>query len=356
MSPSRAHVSSQSPAATRSVRLWLIAVALMIGATAVVGAATRLTGSGLSITEWRPIMGALPPLTEADWQGAFAKYKEIPQYKQLNASMSLAAFKTIFWWEWGHRLLGRAIGAVFLLPFLVLAWRRAIPARLGPRLVLIFLLGGLQGAIGWYMVSSGLVERTSVSQYRLALHLGVAVAILGLVVWTILDLDEERHRAHLATLTPGDHLRAGLLMMLTFLQVLLGALVAGLKAGMTYNTWPLMDGWLWPGGLWSQSPAWVNAFENAGTVQFDHRLAAYLLVLLGLWHAIAVIRRCDDERVRHSAGLLAAGLLGQTALGIWTLLAWVPLQLGITHQAGALAVWTLAVWHLYAVRRAGRGV
>jgi len=334
-----------------AVRLWLLLVALMVAATAIVGAATRLTGSGLSITEWAPILGIVPPLGDADWQSAFARYKAIPQYEQLNKGMSLDAFKVIFWWEWSHRLIARSIGVVFAVPFVVFLIRGAIPRSLIPRLALIFLLGGLQGAVGWYMVASGLVDRVDVSQYRLALHLGLAFLIFALVVRTILDLSlRDTGMPSLDTITPGQRRTARLILALTFLQVLLGALVAGLKAGRSYNTWPLMDGALVPAGLLHLSPWWLNAFENAATVQFNHRLLAYVLIVLTLVHAAGIIRRADDPRARRTAGLLAAAMLGQTLLGIWTLLAWVPISLGIAHQLGALVVLSVAIIHRYALR------
>lgn len=330
--------------------LWLVAalILVMIG----VGGATRLTGSGLSITEWRPIMGAIPPLTDIDWQDAFAKYKLIPQYSEVNKGMSLAEFKTIFWWEWGHRLLGRLIGLVFAAPLAWFWWRGVIGPRLGRHLLGLLALGGLQGAMGWFMVMSGLTERVSVSQYRLAAHLGLAILILGLVVWTALDLGARRPRGvRLDTVTAGQRRLAGWLVALIFLQILSGALVAGLKAGLTYNTWPLMDGKLVPDGLLTLSPWWLNAFENVTTVQFDHRLGAYLVLGLAAWHAWSVQRVADDGRVSGSAWTLLAALLAQAGLGIWTLLAVVPVSLGIIHQAGAALVFCIAVWHLHCVRR-----
>ena len=353
MPPTSPHTTSPPHSPTRAVRLWLAIIALMVAATALIGAATRLTGSGLSITEWAPIIGILPPLTETDWQAAFAKYKTIPQYTQLNRGMSLDAFKTIFWWEWGHRLIARTIGLVFLIPFVVFTMRGAIPRPLIPRMIVLFALGGLQGAVGWYMVRSGLVDRVDVSQYRLALHLGLAVLIFALVVWTWLDLRANRNpRSTTTTITPRQRTTASLLLGLAFLQILLGALVAGLKAGRTFNTWPLMDGALIPSGLFQLSPIYLNVFENAATVQFNHRLAAYFLVAATLVHALGIWRSATDPRVRQTANTLVAVVLAQTALGIWTLLAWTPLSLGLAHQAGALAVIVAAVAHRHAIGRA----
>ncbi len=338
----------------RGVRLWLALIALLVAMTAVVGAATRLTGSGLSITEWAPIVGIIPPLNEAQWQEAFAKYKQIPQYTQINKGMSIEAFRSIFWWEWSHRVLGRLIGVVFLIPMLVFWLRGAIPRSLRPRMVLLLLLGGLQGAIGWYMVRSGLVDRVDVSPYRLAMHLGLAVFIFGLIVWTILELSGDHRRQHLATQRKADHLRAHVLVAVVFLQIVLGALVAGLKAGLTYTTWPLMDGWLWPSGLFHLTPWWVNVFENPALVQFNHRIVAYLLAILVTVQAAATAGRAGDECVTRSAVVLALLVWAQAALGIWTLLAWVPLGLGVAHQAGALVVLAAALWHLFAVRHGSR--
>jgi len=337
----------------RAVAIWLMVIAAMVALTAVIGAATRLTGSGLSITEWQPIMGIIPPLTDADWQTAFAKYKQIPQYTELNRGMSLGDFKIIFYWEWGHRLIARAIGVVFLVPFLAFLVAGRIPRRLAPRLVVLFLLGGLQGAIGWIMVQSGLVDRVYVHPLKLLLHLGCAVLIFALLVWTALEVWGRRESSvHLATVTLGQLLGAMALVALAYVQILSGALVAGHRAGLTYNTWPLMDGKLVPDGIVSLTPWWLNLLDNITMVQFNHRLLAYLVVAVGIWQALTVGRTADDERVRGSAIWLGLALFAQMALGIWTLLAWVPVSLGVAHQAGALIVLTLALWHLFAVRRA----
>jgi len=335
------------------VRLWLLVIAGMVGLTAVVGAATRLTGSGLSITEWNVIGGVIPPLSEAQWLDAFDKYRQIPQYRELNRGMSLDAFKAIFWWEWAHRLLARGIGFAFALPLIGFALTGRIPSRMLPRLAGLLVLGGLQGAVGWYMVKSGLVDRIDVSQYRLALHLGLAVLIFALLIWTCLDLGTEGRTASvdLHTLTPEATLTAHVVTALVFLQVLLGALVAGLKAGKTYNTWPLMDGALVPDGLFIQAPWYRNIFENAAMVQFNHRMMAYIVVILTLAHAWRVVGMADARRVRISALLLAIVALAQTAIGIWTLLAWVPVSLGVAHQVGALALMAASVAHLHAIRR-----
>jgi len=331
------------------VRLWLLAVAALVFLMVSVGGATRLTGSGLAITEWRPIVGILPPLSEADWLDAFEKYRHIPQYHHVNRGMTLAEFKAIFWWEWAHRFLGRLIGVVFLVPFLYFLAAGQIARGHIPKLAGIFALGALQGGVGWYMVSSGLAERIDVSQYRLALHLGLAILIFGALIWLALSLDEPAPAAQ-ARPWPAHGLAACLVLVLVFVQILLGALVAGLKAGFAYNTWPLMDGALVPNGLGAMQPWYLNLFENALTVQFNHRIAAYVLVLAALWHAVT-LARAPECRARASALVLAGAVVAQAALGIVTLVAFVPLALGLAHQAGAAAVFAIAVWHLYLVRR-----
>jgi heme a synthase len=337
----------EEPRDVARLRIWLAAVAALVFLMVSIGGATRLTGSGLSITEWQPIVGTLPPLSQADWLEAFARYRQIPQYEHVNRGMSLEAFKAIFWWEWTHRFLGRLVGVAFLLPFLYFLASGRMPRALAARLAGIFALGALQGAVGWYMVRSGLADRIDVSQYRLALHLGLAILIFGALIWVALSLDgrKPQPRARHA-------LAAGAIVLLVFVQVLLGALVAGLKAGAGYNTWPLMDGRLVPSGLGVMQPWYLNLFENALTVQFNHRLVAYLLVAAALWHGWRVKRATDDPGVRRSAIALAVAVLAQALLGIWTLLAQVPLSLGLAHQAGAAAVFGVAVWHLHGVRHA----
>ena len=287
-------------AATRQVngvRVWLLAVAALVFLMVSVGGATRLTGSGLSITEWKPIVGTIPPLSQADWLDAFAKYRQIPQYQHVNRGMSLDAFKAIFWWEWTHRFLGRMIGVAFLVPFLVFLAAGQIPRALLGRLVGMFALGGLQGAIGWYMVGSGLADRIDVSQYRLALHLGLAIVIFGALIWVALSLDErgEPRRGRAAALT---RRRGGDRCCWCSCRSCSERFVAGLKAGASYNTWPLMDGRLVPDGLGAMQPWYLNLFENALTVQFNHRLVAYALVLATIWHVWSVRARPGDPRVR----------------------------------------------------------
>jgi len=329
-----------------------LGVALVVFCMVVVGGATRLTESGLSITEWQPLLGAIPPLSEADWLAAFEKYKAIPEYSVVNAGMSLGAFKFIYWWEWTHRLLGRLIGVAFAVPFLAFWIAGKLRPGLPLKLFAIFALGGLQGFIGWYMVKSGLVDRIDVSQYRLALHLLIALSILSLLVWLALDAGPAPKRVRLQTVTRGEWRFAAALFALIFVQAGLGALVAGLKAGHTYNTWPLMDGRLVPEGLGQLAPWYLNAFENVATVQFDHRMVAYLVVALALWHVAALKRSADDELLVGSAGALAAVLLAQMGIGIATLLLGVPIALGLAHQAGAAIVIAAATVHLHGMTRA----
>jgi cytochrome c oxidase assembly protein subunit 15 len=324
----------------RIVRFWLFVVALMIVAIVVVGGVTRLSHAGLSITEWKPIHGVIPPLSDADWQDEFSKYQQIPEYQQLNQGMTLDAFKGIFWWEWAHRLLGRLIGVAVLAPLIFLWGTGRIEPALRPRLVAILLLVGLQGAVGWWMVASGLSVRTDVSQYRLAIHLTLACVILAYVVWVARALapSSPPSRAPL-------RLVGFLLVVMAIVQIFLGGLVAGLDAGLTYNTWPLMDGTVVPSGLLIQEPWWRNLFENPATAQFDHRIGAYVLLLLALVHA----RQAWGTPQAAGAWLLAAIVMVQAGLGIATLLYAVPLQLALLHQLGAVLVLSLAVANLRAM-------
>ena len=343
-------ISAQRTPEKRAVRWWLFSVALLIVIMVLVGGATRLTESGLSIVEWKPVTGALPPLTEAQWTQAFDAYKTIPQYHALNAGMTLAAFKTIFWWEWSHRLLGRAIGAVYLIPFLWFLWRGGLSAELKRRLWLIFALGALQGAVGWWMVASGLSERVEVSQYRLATHLVLALLIFAAVVWTLRRLAEGVSIAGPARLK----IASVALVVLTFVQLYLGALVAGLRAGLVYNTWPDIDGSLVPAAarLWFETPWWRNLFDNALTVQFEHRMTAYALFVLAALHAFDAVRSRAGTAAISGALWLLAAITVQATLGILTLLNQVPIALALAHQAAAIAVLTLAI--LQAERLAAR--
>jgi cytochrome c oxidase assembly protein subunit 15 len=333
---------SANEAPSRAVGWWLFSVAALIAIMVLVGGATRLTESGLSIVEWKPVTGTLPPLTDAQWAQAFEGYKTIPQYRELNAGMSLHEFKTIFWWEWSHRLLGRVIGAVYLLPFLFFLWRGMLGAELKRRLWVIFGLGALQGAVGWWMVASGLTQRVEVSQYRLATHLILALVIFAAIVWTLLRLKNRQHAAASARLK----LSGVLLLALTFLQLYFGALVAGLRAGRVYNTWPEIDGALIPSParLFFEDPWWRNLFDNTLTVQFEHRMTAYALLALALLHACDAVASRAGPAVMRGAWWLVAAIGLQAVLGILTLLYQVPIDLALTHQAGAIVVLTLAIF------------
>jgi cytochrome c oxidase assembly protein subunit 15 len=344
----------------RAIRLWLYVVAALVVIMVLVGGATRLTESGLSITEWQPVTGALPPLSDEQWQAEFQKYQASPQYRELNRGMSLAEFKTIFWWEWAHRLLGRLIGAAFLFPFLWFLWRGWIAPELRPRLWFIFALGALQGAVGWWMVASGLAGRVEVSQYRLATHLVLACAIYVALVWTAQRLGEGPSPLASSPAEQGRgvaRLRASavFLLALVLLQIYLGALVAGLRAGYVYNTWPLIDGVFVPDGarLFVGTPLWRNFFENTLTAQFDHRTLAYVLWLCALAHVFDVWRARKGPALAGAFGLLVALTL-QAALGIWTLLAAVPLPVALLHQAVAILVLTAATVHAATLGRSSR--
>jgi len=330
---------------SRAVRLWLYAVAALVLAMVLVGGATRLTESGLSITEWKPVTGLAPPLSQDAWRAEFEKYQATPQYRAMNSGMSLEAFKTIYWWEWTHRVLGRLVGVAFLLPFLFFLWRGWVSTSLRPRLWFIFGLGALQGAVGWWMVASGLADRVEVSQYRLATHLLLACLIYVALFFTAQRLDK---RAAPSGAVPG-RIRAGAvaLLVLVLAQIYLGALVAGLRAGYAYNTWPLIDGALVPDAarLLFETPLWRNFFENILTVQFDHRVLAYAIFLIALVHAIDVGRTVKARGVRAGAYVLLGAIVVQIALGVATLLWVVPLSLALLHQAMAMLVLTTASVH-----------
>jgi cytochrome c oxidase assembly protein subunit 15 len=314
-------------------------VAGLIFAMVLVGGATRLTESGLSIVEWKPLTGTVPPLNESAWQAEFERYQTIPQYQQVNRGMTLDEFRLIYWWEWAHRLLGRLIGAAFLLPFLWFLWRGAVEPALRGWLWAIFGLGALQGAVGWWMVASGLAERVNVSPYRLAFHLTLACAIFALIVWTIQRL---RPRP-LASTSMRLCTTAIVLLTLVLGQIYWGALVAGLRAGLLYNTWPLIDGHVVPAAasLFFNEPWWRNLLENPLTVQFTHRMIAYALWIAALAHAIDCVRA-------GRAGLsivLALAVTIQAGLGIATLLYQVPISLALAHQGMAIVVLAIAVVH-----------
>lgn len=323
------------------VRWWLYIVLLVLFALFVVGGATRLTGSGLSITEWKPIHGVIPPLNATEWQEEFDKYRQIPQYEFVNKGMSLDEFKVIFWWEWAHRLLARGVGFLVALPLAFFWISGRLEQHLKPKLLGLLALGGLQGFIGWWMVASGLSERVAVSQYRLAVHLMLACLIFtatmliarGLAPHTTSSANETTRKT------------AGWLLLLVLVQIYLGALVAGLHAGLTFNTWPLMDGRLWPDQLLTMQPFWLNFFENPKTVQFVHRLGAYIVFAVSLWHAIAAWRAQPGSTHARRAIVLFALVSLQAVIGIITLLSVVHLHAALTHHALAILLLGFAAAH-----------
>ncbi|HYZ33601.1 MAG TPA: COX15/CtaA family protein [Crenalkalicoccus sp.] len=339
----------------RAVGRWLLAVAGMVWVMVALGGATRLTGSGLSIMEWAPLSGVLPPLSEAEWQRLYDLYRTIPQYALVNSDFGLGGFKAIFWLEWVHRLWGRMIGLAFLLPFLWFWARGRIPPGYHGRLIGLFLLGGMQGAVGWFMVASGFeADRTSVSPYRLVIHLALALLLFSALLWTALGLLRPRAAAQAGFGPPPGwataRRAAGLTAMLLVPTLLAGGFVAGLKAGFDYNTFPFMGGRLVPEGYAALSPLWRNWTENIAAVQFDHRLLATLAGLAALGTAL-LGRRLPPGPARQATVLLGGAALLQYALGVATLLLVVPAWLGTLHQACAVALLAAALLALHALRR-----
>lgn len=335
----------EGPAAARPIALWLFMLCAMIFVMVVLGGVTRLTHSGLSMVEWRPILGWLPPLGESEWQDTFAKYRQFPEYQKLNPDMDLAGFKSIFWLEYSHRLWGRLMGLAFLLPFLYFLARGRITKAMAPWLVGAFILGGLQGVLGWAMVQSGMVDRPDVSQYRLAAHLSAAFLIYGYLLWFALGLWGARRE-------PTARLGRGALaaLILVCVTVVSGAFVAGLDAGFIYNSFPLMGGAFVPDDVLTLRPVLLNFFENKATVQFDHRILAYATTatVIVLW--IMARRRGVPRPVRAGVSVLFLAVALQAALGVSTLLLYVPVPLAAAHQAGALILFTAALWLLHRVR------
>ncbi|MDK8872765.1 heme A synthase [Paracoccus sp. SSJ] len=341
--PSGGMIDAGHKGARGAIRLWLVVLFVMVAAMIALGGATRLTGSGLSITEWKPVTGAIPPMDAATWQAEFDKYRQIPQFELVNSDMDLASFKRIYWWEWSHRLLGRLVGLVWAAGFVFFLATRRIPTGWTPRLLLLGALGGAQGAIGWWMVHSGLSgEMVRVASYRLATHLGLAFAILGLIAWYVLALSRSEAallrarragEAKLFSMTTG-------LMHLAFVQILLGALVAGIDAGRMYTGWPTMGGEWIPAEIWDATLGWRNFFENPALVQFIHRMTGYLLAVF----AVVVFmraRRSPHPVTRGAYVAMLVALAVQVALGIMNVLHASPLPLALAHQIGAVALFTL---------------
>jgi heme a synthase len=336
---------AQGQGARGAIRVWLMVLFALVVVMIAVGGLTRLTGSGLSITDWRPLVGAIPPLSAADWAREFDAYRQIDQYRLVNRGMSLGEFQVIYWWEWGHRQLGRVIGLVWALGFAWFWLRGRIPAGWTGRLLVLGALGGLQGAIGWWMVASGLSDgMVRVASYRLATHLGLAFVILGLIAWFVFLLG--RSEAQLMAARRGREGRlcrtSTGLMHFAFLQILLGALVAGIDAGRGYTDWPLMAGGVFPPGMWDLTPVWRNLFENDGTVQFIHRVSGYLLAVLAVvvW---ARARRSPHPATVTAGHVMLAAMAAQIVLGIVTVMQGAPWFLGIAHQALAVILFVLII-------------
>jgi cytochrome c oxidase assembly protein subunit 15 len=334
---------ARTPDRLRPVRIWLYLIAALVLLMVVVGGITRLTDSGLSITSWEPISGTIPPLSDADWQAEYNAYRQIPQFQLNNHWMTVDDFKSIFWWEWAHRFLGRFIGAAFAIPFLVFLAQRRFSWKLAGPLAGLFVLGGLQGALGWWMVSSGLVDRVDVSQYRLAAHLSAAALLFLALLWVARRLDP---RPVPGKVTPGEWGGTILLLCLIFLQLVAGAFTAGLDAGFAFNTWPLMDGGFVPAGIGGLEPLWRNIFEDPTTVQFLHRCIAYVIVLY------VAFRLWQQGRAGGYAGVhawlprVSLLILLQVCLGIATLVSVVPIHLAVTHQAMAFMLLGVTVTYL----------
>lgn len=332
----------------RAVAYWLYCVAGLVALMILVGGITRLTDSGLSITSWKPIHGALPPLSDAEWMEEFEAYRQIPEYQRINKGMTLEEFKGIFWWEWIHRNLGRLIGLAFAIPFAVFWLRGQLERAWIPWLLGLFVLGGAQGGLGWFMVMSGLKDRVDVSQYRLAAHLTLAFVIYAALLWTAWAIAWRP-----AIVAAGKaHTRWVLtLIALIFAQIVLGGFVAGTDAGYTYNTWPLMDGAWLPPGLWAYTPWWLSPFESIVTIQWNHRIVAYAIVAMAAWVAWRINRDPALPTSLHAwAQILVAVTVAQVALGIATLLAVMPLWLAVLHQAGAIVLLTAALVLAFALR------
>ena len=345
-------IDAQKRGARGAIRAWLMLLFALVVVMICVGGLTRLTDSGLSITEWKPVTGALPPMSEAVWQEEFEKYRQIPEYQLQNKGMSLAEFKTIYWWEWGHRQFGRMIGLVWAFGFAGFLAAGRIPQGWTMRLFGIGALGGLQGAVGWWMVSSGLGgERLDVESYRLAIHLGLAFVILGFIAWYVYALGrEERDLMQARRAMEGKlfSMSTGLVHF-AFLQILLGALVAGIDAGRTFNDWPLMAGGVIPPLPFDLEPIWRNFFENAGLVQFLHRLAGYLLIVFGIvvWRRA---RKSPHPDTRYRFDLVLGMLIVQLVLGVATVLMIAPWHIAIIHQLGAVLLWALILRARFAAR------
>jgi cytochrome c oxidase assembly protein subunit 15 len=339
-------MSTPAQRSRRAVAVWLFTCCALVFLMVVIGGATRLTHSGLSIVEWQPVMGVLPPTSPAQWDELFAKYQKTPEFKQRNHDMTVEGFKGIFWWEYIHRLLGRVIGVVFLLPYLFFLLRKRLDPEVAWKCAGIFLLGGLQGAMGWFMVKSGLVDEPRVNSERLAAHLALAFLIYGAMFWVALDLIFRER----SLVSDGMRGRASAMVAAVFLMVLSGALVAGIRAGFAYNTWPLMDGKLIPDEILLVEPWYANIAYNMATVQFIHRVVAIAVALIAIGLVFDVRREPPNPRARFWSWVVVAAALTQVGLGISTLLLRVPLNLAVLHQAGAVIVFSCAIMFRHTLR------
>ncbi len=336
----------------KAIAVWLFICCATIFAMVVLGGVTRLTGSGLSMVEWEPLMGVLPPLSHSEWQETFLLYQQFPEYLINNYSMNLEEFKSIFWFEYSHRLLGRAIGLIFIIPLLYFIITGKVRKSLIPKLVGMFILGGLQGLMGWYMVKSGLVQDPHVSQYRLTAHLALAFIVYAYIFWVALDLFFSRQASHSEAVS-GKLKRFSLLLTLfIFITIISGGFVAGLKAGYVFNTFPLMGGRLIPESIFALSPVWKNFFENMATVQFNHRLMATMLFIIVPLFWLTATRQNIPARAKTGLHLLLAMLAVQLGLGISTLLLHVPVPLAAAHQGGALLLFTIMLFVAHELWRA----
>jgi len=347
---SAARLHAEQTDRRRIIGYWLMLMCLMVFAMVVLGGVTRLTHSGLSMVEWKPITGWLPPLTDAEWAETFAKYQQSPEYQKVNKGMSVDEFKSIFWFEFIHRVWGRLIGVAFFFPALFFVVKGWAGRALMPKLALMFVLGGLQGVLGWYMVKSGLVDRPDVSQYRLTAHLGMALLVYGYMFWVALGLIFPPRAEQAARSGSGGGF-AAFLVGFVFLTLLSGGFVAGLDAGFAYNTFPLMDGGLWPDDFFSMQPWWINMFEHIPTVQFDHRLLAesvFVLVLVFWWRHRG---SAATPRAGMAVNVLLLAMLVQVGLGIATLLLVVPVSIAAIHQAGAVVLLSAALWATFELRQ-----
>ncbi len=330
------------------IATWLLAIVALVFGMILLGGLTRLTGSGLSMVHWEPLSGWIPPISEEDWNAVFEAYKRFPEYAAYNAGMSLDGFKEIFWLEFLHRLLGRLIGVVFFVPFLIFLVRGWLGWRLAPKLAALFLLGGAQGVLGWYMVMSGLSERADVSQYRLVAHLALGAFIMAIILWTALSLLISRQE--LEPRGKGVVLLSRVVLLLVAITILAGGFTAGTGAGSAFNTYPLMDGALIPDGLYGFDPSWMSPFEDQKTIQFNHRHLAELTTLMVLVMWFAGRRSGIAGRGRAALNLMMVISVIQICLGIFTLLMVVPIWLAVMHQAGAMALLCAAVWTAFEFR------